>query len=600
MDNAALESLLIDPERQTEARARLRDVVDAMPRTLNYMQWLQRLPAGGQGQPVAVLSSFTIQTIDPFLRLECYLSGWQPRISYVEYGLWQNALVSPASSGTADARAVVLLLHETELLDEERPDAEAAASHLKGLVDAFRRQSAAPLFIGLVEVPLGPPSIAFGGTAFDHFSAARRNFRRRVEEFLAEVSDGHLLELPPALAGGIDPTAFLSQRLALGHAALPQVARCIARTVACVFRPRRKILVLDLDNTLWGGVVGEDGVDGVAIGQEHPGSAYMVFQRQLLRLRSSGILLALASKNNEQDARAVFDTRAEMVLQWNHFTAHAVNWNDKASNIAAMAKTLGLGLDSFVFADDSPIECALVRQALPQVEVVELGKEAARFGSLLFRVQAFDALHVSDEDRQRADSYTTEADRRDFRERTTDLEGFLAGCELRLSIQPVAPGNVDRAHQLLCKTNQFNFSLERPAKEQLIGWMQAGDTVYTAALKDRFGDYGLIGVLHLDAGGQVFRISNMALSCRALGRGVEDALLAYARDLAVAHGRAELYLRCVRGPRNQQVFDYIERSGFHKAAEDEGAVDYALALTESSLPWPDFLQVELPKIPMGV
>lgn len=599
MDSAALQSLLSDPQRQAEARSRLRDVVDAKPSTITYMQWLPRLPAGGDGCSVAVVSSFTVQTIDPFLRVESYLSGWQSSISYVEYGLWQPALLGPEASGVAGARAVVLLLHDTELLNEDRPDADVASSHLMGIIETFRRQSAAPLFVGIVEAPLGPPSIAFGGPAIDRLSGARRALRRQIEERMVAVADGHLLELPLSLCSGFVSAAFLSNLTALGHGVLPQVARCIARTVACVFRPRRKILVLDLDNTLWGGVVGEDGVEGVVVSHDYPGSAYLAFQRQLLRLRSSGILLALASKNNEQDARAVFDTRSEMVLRWNHFTAHAVNWNDKASNIAEMAQALGLGLESFVFADDSAIECALVRQILPQVEVIELGKDPARFGELLFRAQAFDALDVSDEDRRRADSYATEAHRRDYRERMTDLNGFLAGCELRLSIQSLALGSVDRAHQLLGKTNQFNFSLERPSKEQLIASMRAGDRLFTASLEDRFGNYGLIGILHLESGAQDLRIANMALSCRALGRGVEDALLAFARERALAQGFNRLDVRCVRGARNQQVFEYLERTGFHKAHEDHETVEYVLALAESSLPWPDFLKVELPMISMG-
>ena len=631
MTDTEIVQLLAAPERQTEARSRLRDTLDAQPRTLAYKQWLQRLPApaGAAGaankapaqQLVWLLSSFTLETLEPFFQVEAYLSGWRAQTHYVQYGSWQNALLQPTAAGAAQPAAAVLVLHDAELLGDDFtvPPAQAL-ERLNGLLGAWRARCATPLFVALVAAPPlahgrahGPGSdpsngLAFGSAGQRGPALARAAFMLDVRTLCGTQRDMHFLDLQAAAAARTAPwfdgAGYLRTGSVFQHAALPAVARCLARHLACVFKPRRKVLVLDMDNTLWGGVVGEDGVHGIQLGQDFPGSAYVAFQHMALALRESGVLLALASKNNEADAMAVFAERPEMVLKPEHFSARRINWQDKASNIASMADALGLGLDAFVFADDSALECAQVRQALPQVEVVELGADPVRFVDAVLRTQAFDALHISEEDRQRADSYNAEAGRQQLRAQVSDIASFLADCQLKLALQPATPATLERMHQLMGKTNQFNFTLLRPDKAALQALMQAGGQLYSAALTDRFGDYGLIGILHVQppaagAAGADFHIANMALSCRALGRGVEDALLAYARERAIAAGCNRLCVRTVRGPRNQQVLDYLDNKGFARALDNEQEVLFALPLPGAdappgSLAWPSFVQVQMP------
>ena len=597
MDEPELQKLLLDAGRQVQARAALRDVLDAAPRTLTYKQWLARLPLADtqDRRAVTLLSSFTLETLEPFLQVEAYASGWRVKPSYVQFGQWQNALLQPAGAKNDASAAWVLLLHDAELLGEDfsTPAVEAVA-RLQALLNAWRAHSAKPLFLGVVQAPQ-----AAHGLALDHHTgraAQRAAFVHGLRALVDSLEDTHLLDLDAAtlgVANWFDATGFLATRSVFAHRALPGVARSLARSLACLFRPRRKVLVLDMDNTLWGGVVGEDGVDGLALGQEYPGSAYLKLQRMALELRSTGILLALASKNNEADAFAVFERRPEMLLKPEHFSAWRINWQDKASNIAAMAQQLGLGLDALVFADDSPIECALVRQALPQVEVVELGKDPAKFVDQVLRTQAFDVLHILDEDRQRAQSYAAEAGREQLKAQVTDLSSFLADCQLRLSLQPATAATLDRIHQLMGKTNQFNFSLQRHSKEALQGLMEQGQCLYSATLTDRFGDYGLIGILHLQQAGDVLEIANMALSCRALGRGVEDTMLAYAQGRAAAAACTRLVVHVARGPRNQQVLEYLDNSGFARVADSEKEVLFEIATADADWPWPPYVAVQL-------
>lgn len=594
--DSTLEALLADPVRQAEARSRLRRQIDAAPRTLTYKHWLGRLPPAAGARSVAWLSTFTLETIEPFLQVEAYLSGWRCTSRYYPYGQWQQALLAPDGVAVAGHDAAVLLIQDSEWLDAE-PTPEAAAARVVALIEGFRRHARLPLFVGVVPAPADAHGLAFGEPAGQGRQQRRAWFAHHLLEGARRHADVYPLDLGFTATGDVDwfdPTAFVASRSVFAHGALPTLARRVARPLACLFRPRRKVLVLDLDNTLWGGVVGEDGVDGVVLGTEYPGAGFVDFQRRMQALRASGILLALASKNNEADARAVFDQRREMVLAWSDFSARRIDWQDKAGNIRAMADELGLGLDSFVFADDSPIECALVREALPQVEVVELGRDPTRFADKVLATQAFDTLHVSAEDRARAASYAAEAGRQELRTQATDLAAFLADCRLQLAIQPVGEATLDRIHQLMGKTNQFNFTLERHTKDALRAIASDGTRLFSISLTDRFGDYGLIGILHLEPQGRDLRVANMALSCRALGRGVEDAMLAFAREIARGLGCERLLVRCVRGPRNQQVFEFVQRKGFENVHADAAASDFALPATTEELRWPPFLSVDSP------
>lgn len=595
---AALQVLLLDPVRQLEARGRLRDILTGSPTTMTYLRWLRRLPRAEAARPVAVLSSFTSETLTPFLEVEAYISGWWPRLEFVQYGQWQNALRDPEVLRGWPFHACTLLLHSEELLPLGAESSAAGIEVLSTGLRAFRETHSMPVFLGIFPDPPGIGGLPYGDTMSRGRTAEMNKLNAAIVSVVRELADMHVLDIP-ACTGRIgdawhDRSTFLKNLSLVSHRAMPLVAREIARALACLFRPRRKLLALDLDNTLWGGIVGEDGVDGLEIDNEWPGSAYLSFQRQLRALRSSGILLALDSKNNEADAKEVFRSRSEMVLSWDDFSARRVNWQDKATNLVEIAEELGLGLDSFVFADDNPMECALVRETLPQVEVVELGADPSRFMERILQTQAFDTLSLSQEDTQRAESYRAESRRREFQSATTSLESFLSRSELGMVIRPGEEQTLNRIQQLTSKTNQFNISLERLSMAQVRELAAAG-SVFTATLSDRFGDYGLIGVLYFRDGEGVFELRNLLMSCRALGRNVEGAMLAFAGEVARFRGYEVMETRYVKGPRNQQIKDFLKKVGFEFLVEDNSSVRCALQLKEGTLPWPPYIQVDYPK-----
>jgi FkbH-like protein len=417
-----------------------------------------------------------------------------------------------------------------------------------------------------------PPPRPIGAIGFGKGGNLRRiDAASEISHRIAALAEGlegtYLIDLSatPHLAGTWRDEKGLQASLSpiASHAA-PLIAQAIARAVAPLFRPRRKVLVLDLDNTLWGGIVGEVGCEGVILGDSWPGAAYVAFQRAVRELAESGVLLALNSKNNEADARAVFDTRPEMILRWNDFAARRVNWQDKAENLASIASDLSLGIDSFVFADDSPVECERIRAAFPEVEVVELTEEPARLVDALLDCPGFDVLSLTDEDRLRMASYRSETERSTLREATGDYHAFLRSLSLEIDIAPCDDGSFERLHQLLLKTNQFHLTLERPTQTELAA---RRGRLFSIRLRDRFGDYGIIGVLEIVVRRDAFEIVNLALSCRALGRLVEETVLAFVAEVARAAGAAAITARSVVGPRNQPAMDFLEKAGFVCVAE---------------------------------
>jgi len=598
MSVEALITLLGDEQRQTEARGRLRTQLDDAPTTMNYMQWLGRLPSADKTHRVVVLSSFTVETMAPFLAVEAFAADWRIDPRFVQYGEWRAALAAPGRLGEPAPEACVVLLHADAVLGENEDADGGGAEWVANLLRGFRAHSTVALFVGLLVEPPVQNALGFGEGPAKGRPRALAEAQRKLVELAQELDDFHLLDVPAWLSAArsevFDGRGYLNNLSLLNGRGMAVVARGIARHVGCLFRPRRKVLVVDLDETLWGGIVGEGGVDGIALGEAWPGPAYHAFHRTLRDLRLSGILLAICSKNEEADARAVFERRSEIILAWDDFTAYRINWRNKAENLIELSAELGLGLDSFVFVDDNAKECALVRQTLPQVEVVELSKRPEAFSDQLLASQAFDVLQVSREDALRAESYRHERQRSDLAEMATDLETFYHSMDLRLSIRPAEAQTLERVHKLLNKTNQFNLTLDRPTLDEVRRRHEADSDIYCAELTDRFGAYGVIAALELCSKTDQLCIANLAVSCRALGCLVEDSLLAFSSAQATARGVSTLVVDFVPGPRNGQVPEALRRLGFSSTAAESNRQHFVCELADGGIAMPLHIAIETP------
>jgi FkbH-like protein len=341
-----------------------------------------------------------------------------------------------------------------------------------------------------------------------------------------------------------------------------------ASAVVRVFKARasepKKCLVLDCDNTLWGGVIGEDGVAGIELGEDFPGRAFLEFQRQVVALRNTGIFIALNSKNNPEDVWEMFDNHSGMVLKRTDISTARVNWKTKSENLKEIAKDLNIGLDALVFIDDSHFEIAEVRRNAPEVMAIQVPEDVADFPVLMKNVaRLFDRLDITADDTARVDMMQQEMDRRQLAQSMTDAD-FLSSLGLEVFLYPPGATDLARVTQLVNKTNQFNVTTRRYALDDIASLVADAETdVYCATVKDKFGDYGLIGVgivCHREGG--ISEFDSLLMSCRVLGRGVETAMIAHAADLAAKRGAKELRGLYKRTRKNSMVADLFSRHGF--------------------------------------
>lgn len=314
----------------------------------------------------------------------------------------------------------------------------------------------------------------------------------------------------------------------------------------------KKVIVCDLDNTLWGGVVGDDGMSNIKLGAPDPvGECFLAFQKTLKGLRGRGILLTICSKNEEALAISVIEEHPAMVLRKTDFVAWRINWRDKAENLVALAEELNVGLDSFVFLDDSPQERDQVRRILPQVYTPDLPASPSELAPFLSSLSCFETQSLGGEDFRRTEMYQAERSRKESLDLSGDVDSWLSSLQIEVLAGPLRRDSLARATQLLNKTNQFNLSLRRLDEESFWDWAaEPGNTTYTFHVSDRFGDFGLTGLASLSVAGTEATIVDFVMSCRVMGKRVEEALLGYTLDQAMIAGAHRVLVSPVDGPRN--------------------------------------------------
>ena len=346
---------------------------------------------------------------------------------------------------------------------------------------------------------------------------------------------------------------------------------------------RKKCLVLDLDGTLWGGILGEDGIDGIAIGGDYPGKAFTYWQRALLELSRNGVILAVCSKNNEADVKQAWEQNPFMILKEEHFAAMRINWQDKASNLQELASELNIGLDSMVFVDDNPTERELIKQVLPMVAVPDFPSrphELMTFYKQLVE-QYFRIYAITDEDRSKTQQYRANAQRRAQQAQFTDMTAYLRSLGLQLTITPADAHNRARLAQMTQKTNQFNLTTHRYTEADVQQMMDKNWTMRALAVSDRFGDNGITGTIFVtppDAQGTA-QADTLLLSCRILGKGIEIAFVHQIFNDLRAQGVKTLEATYIPTAKNGQTADFWERAGMTLVSEDpDGTRHYTVAL----------------------
>ena len=386
----------------------------------------------------------------------------------------------------------------------------------------------------------------------------------------------------------VDPVRWHHAKQLVSPELAPIYGDLLARVIAAAFGLSRKCLVLDLDNTLWGGVIGDDGLDQIRLGQgSAAGEAFLAFQQYCRLLARRGIILAVCSKNEERIALEAFESHPEMALQCSDVAAFVANWNDKASNIRDIAKTLAIGLESVVFVDDNPAERAIIRRELPDVAVPELPDDVAEYPARLALAGYFEAAAFTADDARRTEQYVLNAERRASLDGSTDMAGFLQSLDMVMTVQPFAAVDMERITQLTNKTNQFNLTTRRRTRTDMEQLCADPDILtLQARLADKFGDNGLIEVLiaRPDADQRnTLMIDTWLMSCRVLGRGVEQATLEVLVRLGADRGATALLGEYIPTAKNGLVAEHYANLGFSPTAApssvSEGATYWRLDIS---------------------
>lgn len=351
----------------------------------------------------------------------------------------------------------------------------------------------------------------------------------------------------------------------------------------------KKLIVLDLDDTLWGGVVGEDGWENLQIGGHDPvGEAFADFQRALKAMTNRGILLGIVSKNTEEVALEAFEKHPEMVLSLDDFAGWRINWDDKAKNVAALVEELNLGRQSAVFIDDNSFERGRVREALPEVFVPEWPDDPFRYRQKLRSLRCFDTSTLTEEDRERASMYVAQRKRSSVKSEVDSLDEWLGTLDMTVEVEPLTDGNRARVVQLLNKTNQMNLRTRRMAEAELIDWLEAENRCLRALrVSDRFGESGLTGIFSLEKKGKEVHFADFILSCRVMGRRVEEAMLAVATEEARKMGGTSVVAEYLPTEKNAPCLEFWEQSRFENG-QSEHAFRWALG---TPYPVPDHIDL---------
>lgn len=557
--------------------------------TLATMQYAhrarQRLPRTNHTPVrIALLSSFTIDTLVPYVDLECRALKLEPHMYVAPFNTWERQTLG-AGSGLEqfEPQIVFLAVSADDLMPslasldgDLTVEGEAAVDRLLAAATRFTSWSSAVLVVHGLHTTfrdaLGPAASRLSPSRAELLSG----LNARLAEGLRTLPRAYYLDLADLVArrrqGALDnPKMRHMASMRLSEYVLGDVATAYAQYIAPLTGRTRKCVVVDLDNTLWGGIVGEDGPHGVRLGNTSPGSEYREFQQFLLSLTRKGILLAINSKNNEADAMEVIRSHGAMVLREESFSAMRINWDSKASNMLSLAVELNIGLDSLVFVDDSEKERALMRQAHPQVLTPELPRDPARYRELLESLPELHVLTITEEDRTRTRQYVQRRQREHLRVTAQTPEGYLASLEIAAAIDTASDRTLPRVHQLFQRTNQFNLTGKRYEPGVLAARAKdAAWRIYTAQVSDRFGDHGLVASAVVEAKPGAWKIENFVMSCRVIGYGIEDALLArVAADARAANAQ------CVIGqiatlPKNAPARDFFSRNAFtRQPAPDE-------------------------------
>jgi len=562
---------------------------------------------------VAFLSSFSIELVHDAFYMQSFIDGYELEIYQSGFAQFAQEIIDENSGlYTSKPDFVVLALEGRDVVPDLYDDftsgsptetANRFVDDLRIWLDIFRSRSTATLLMS----DFARPSFNSMGTVDAQILEGQIKklevINGSIRAVVGATSGAYMLDYS-GLVNRFGANHWYDVRMDLyAHAPiagpmLPHLAGEYFKLIRAVRGNGKKCVVLDMDNTLWGGILGEDGVDGINLGASYPGNAFSRFQKALKGLSRRGIMLAAASKNNPQDVDEVFAKQNHMVLEKDDFVAMEVHWNPKSESIKSIASDLNIGLGQIVFVDDSGFECEEVRAALPEVTVIHLNGRPETYIDQVVNSGLFDGVSVTAEDANRADLYRTRAEGEKLRRSTANLEDFYRDLELTVTVKPVDESSFARVAQLTQKTNQFNATTRRYSEAEIRSFAADPEWICLAIeVADRFGDHGLVAVALAEFDSDVLRIDTFLMSCRVIGRTVETAILGAIFIEGKELGARSIIGEIIETKKNPPVRDFYERHGFVPGETLGDLIRWQTSISEAvTIPdWINFMTIDTRK-----
>lgn len=529
---------------------------------------------------IGLVGSYTLNFLTPYLVVEGAKKGFLIREYIGPFNQTNQQLLDPKSALLEYQPNIIIILNRFEDFfpgaqgsltslnsTDVKIEIKATLKKLFAAIKVARREANAHFII----LNFIPPPWPSSGIADAGSECSEAGFVATANAELAKLSknyegvfiaDWAHFVMRIGYEACFDSRLWYWSRNPLKQTILARVGSFLVRSIAATVRPCCKCLVVDLDDTLWGGIIGEDSIDGIELSDAYPGNVYKDFQKYLLRLRRRGILLAIASKNNYEDVAEVFRHHEDCVLTLDDFSAVEIHWDDKPNSLRNIADTLNIGLDSIAFFDDNPVERELVQQLISDIHVIDVPVDPLRYIEAVEDSGLFDQYSISPEDIARHEMYVANRKRSTVQRAATDLQTFLLELELCAEISVVKHSNLTRVSQLIGKTNQFNLTLRRHNSVELEGLLREGAIGLSMRLTDRFGDNGLIAVAIAVPNKRKWEVDTFLMSCRVLGRQAETLLLAELIEKIRQRGGAEVIGLYNAGPKNNLVANFYKQHGF--------------------------------------
>jgi FkbH-like protein len=614
MEIAALKNLLLQnrpefwPALQSLTRS-ARDFEELfLLSSLRRKAHARQLPPPQPSAPalrLAILGGYSLYPLHELIEHLCETEGQPLELWQGDYDNYIAEIMDDASALYTFAPQVVFLLpaerrcaytgHLTDPRSLVEAEARRAVDSLLELPRKVNAQTRAEVILANFLLPARHDLGAFRSRTL----ASDWSFRQWVNLELGLAAPPYLhicdWQFLAHRLGGLaarDERSWFETKQPCSPALLADLAREAAHLILALKRAPKKVLVLDLDNTLWGGVVADDGLEGIELGDTSPrGEAFKAFQKYIRSLKQRGVLLAVCSKNDFAKAAEPFEKHPDMVLKMDDLVSFKANWEPKSDNIRAMAPELNLGLDSFVFVDDNPAEIEIVRQFLPQVTPILLGPDPAGYVAQLADSRLFEPRSITAEDAGRTSQYRSEAQRKTLEASVTDMPAYLESLQMEAVIREFTAVDVPRLSQLINKSNQFNLTTRRRSEAEVLAVMHDPAHIgYSVRLRDRFGDHGLISIIVGKKDGEALQIDTWLMSCRVLKRQVEEEVLNELARLARLKDCARLHGVFLPTPKNEMVRDFYPRMGFTLTSESEQKREFELPL-ENFQPIPTKIKV---------